>query len=362
MIEIIGKYNKSDVFTDELEPATYQQILDMCNLEYLKDAVIKIMPDCHVGTGCTIGTTILFEDDHPIAINPLHVGVDIGCGVKVSKLINADVNFKQLDSVIRNKIPVGFAVHKKKIGAALDFINALNCKKKLTNIDRLACSLGTLGSGNHFIEIDTDSSGKNYLLVHSGSRNLGLQVANFYGSISNRDGFLSVANTQDYLQDMLTCQTFATKNRDRISSTILKEMGIKEVESFHTIHNYIEKDAARKYYILRKGAVSANAGEQLVIPLNMRDGSLLAVGKGNLDWNYSAPHGAGRILSRSQAKKKLDLVEFKKEMEGIYSTSVSKSTLDESPMAYKNISEILKYVGETVKIIDTLKSVYNFKA
>jgi len=360
MIEIIGKYNKADVFVNEIEPLTYKQILDMCNSKYLKDAILKIMPDCHAGAGSTIGTTILFG--HHTVINPYHVGVDIGCGVKVSKLTDFDVKFKRLDAVIRNRIPAGFAVHNKMNSNAMNFINALNCKKELLNIDRLASSLGTLGGGNHFIEIDRDSCGKNYLLVHSGSRNLGLQVANFYGGISNSDGFLSVENTQDYLQDMLICQEFARVNRDEIASAIRKEIGIQEVESFHTVHNYIEKDQLRKCFILRKGAVSANAGEKLVIPMNMRDGTLLALGKGNPDWNFSAPHGAGRILSRSKAKKTLDLVEFKKEMEGIYSTCVSKSTLDESPMAYKNINGLLEYVEQTVEIIDTLKSVYNFKA
>lgn len=360
MIEVIGKYNQADVFVNATDPDTYQQILELCNSEYLKDTVLKIMPDCHAGAGCTIGTTILFGQD--IAINPFYVGVDIGCGVKVSELADSDVNFKRLDSVIKNNIPAGFAVHHKKIGAALDFIDALNCKKKLVNSDRLACSLGTLGGGNHFIEIDTDSSGKKYVLVHSGSRNLGHQVATYYGSISNSDGFLRVEDTRDYLEDMQTCEAFAKANRDRISRTILKEMGIKEVGGFHTVHNYIEKNAYGNCSILRKGAVRASTGEKLVIPMNMRDGTLLAVGKGNPDWNFSAPHGAGRILSRSMAKKTLDLAAFKKEMEGIYSTSVSKNTLDESPMAYKSMNDLLEYVGETVDIIDTLKSVYNFKA
>lgn len=360
MIEIIGKYNKANVFVNDIDPENYQQILDMCNLENLKNTVIKIMPDCHAGKGCTIGTTILFSKDTPI--NPFYVGVDIGCGVKVSELTDFDMNFKRLDTVIKNNIPSGFAVHQKKIGAALDFIDALNCKKKLTDIDRLASSLGTLGGGNHFIEMDTDSWGKKYLLIHSGSRNLGHQVATYYGSTSNSDGFLSAENTQDYLEDMHTCQAFAKANRDWISRTILKEIGVKEVESFHTVHNYIEKDVLGNCSILRKGAVRSNAGEQLVIPMNMRDGSLLAVGKNNPDWNFSAPHGAGRILSRSQAKKTLDLAEFKKEMAGIYSTSVSKGTLDESPMAYKTMKDLLEYIGETVDITDSLKSVYNFKA
>lgn len=360
MTEVIGKYNKADVFADEIEPVTYQQILDMCNTEHLKGAVIKIMPDCHAGVGCTIGTTILFG--HHMNINPFHVGVDIGCGVKVSELADADVNFKQLDAVIKNKIPVGFAVHNKTNDDAMDFINALNCKKGLRDIDRLASSLGTLGSGNHFVEIDIDSCGQQYLLVHSGSRNLGLQVANFYGGISNSDGFLSIEDSRDYLDDMFICQKFAKASRDSISNTILKELGIKEYETFHTVHNYIEKNILKNCFILRKGAVSAYAGEKLIIPMNMRDGSLLAVGKGNPDWNFSAPHGAGRIMSRSKAKKTLKLLEFKKEMKGVYSTCVSKSTLDESPMAYKKMKDISKYIGETVDIIDILKSVYNFKA
>lgn len=368
MIEIQGKYNKADVFASEVEPETYKQILNMCNLEQLKDSVIKIMPDCHAGKGCTIGTTILMPEDTPI--NPFFVGVDIGCGVELVDLYSDDMytgsinsnplDFRELDKIIRTFIPYGFSVNGVEDEATAFEIKELNCYKQLQKLEHLHKSLGTLGGGNHFIEVSKDQDGRFYLQVHSGSRNLGNQVATIYGKIANKDGFLTGELKDKYLHDMRICQNFAKTNRNAICQKIAYKMGIEGMVICDTVHNYIETFPG--HILLRKGAVRANHEETLVIPMNMRDGTIIARGLNNQDWNYSAPHGAGRILSRSQAKKKLDVKEFETQMKDIYSTCISKDTLDESPMAYKPMETILDQICDTVRIIDIITPVYNFKA
>lgn len=358
MIEINGKYNKANVFIDDIEKETYKQILAMCNLKQLETSTIRIMPDCHAGAGCTIGTTIRMPHNTPI--NPYYVGVDIGCGVEVVKL-EGSFSFQELDEVIRKNVPYGFQINDHEEDKAIELINNLFCKEKLRNLDRLYKSLGTLGGGNHFIEIAENKDRERFLLIHSGSRNLGHQVATIYGKMADKDGFLTGELVKDYLHDMNICQHYAEINRILMVSKIVVNLNLTEAErECTTIHNYIEMHM--DCITLRKGAVRAMKDEKLVIPLNMRDGTILAKGKENLEWNCSAPHGAGRILSRSQAKKILELSEFIKEMNGVYTTCVSKETLDEAPMAYKSMSMILENISETVEIIDVLKPVYNFKA
>lgn len=358
MVKIKGRFNTASVFIDDIEKETYQQILAMCNLKQLENTVISIMPDCHAGAGCTIGTTIRMPQHTPI--NPFYVGVDIGCGVDVVKLSGA-FSYEALDAVIRTHIPFGFGINDQKEDKAIELIGNLFCQDKLKNIDRLNRSLGTLGGGNHFIEIAENQERQQFLLVHSGSRNLGHQVATIYKKMADLDGFLTGALRTDYLHDMNICQRFAEINRVLIRNKVIEHLNLSPPERVcTTIHNYIEMN--RECITLRKGAVRAMTDEKLVIPINMRDGTILAKGRGNRVWNCSAPHGAGRILSRSQAKKTLDLAEFIEVMNGVYTTCVSKETLDEAPMAYKSMNVILDHISETVEIIDILKLVYNFKA
>lgn len=357
MIEIKGKYNTAEVFTDEIEKETHKQILEMCNLKELENSTIKIMPDCHAGKGCTIGTTIMMPDDAPI--NPFFVGVDIGCGVELMKL-QGDFAFDQLDDVIRKNIPFGFSVYDRQCAQAEEFVKKLNCFDQLKNKEHLYKSLGTLGGGNHFIEVAENQEEERFLLIHSGARNLGNQVALIYGAAANKEGFLNGELRDKYLQDMRMCQAFAEANRNSIGMEIIVRLDIRGSTECTTVHNYIEMNW--EMITLRKGAVSAWPDEKLVIPMNMRDGTILAKGKGNQNWNFSAPHGAGRILSRSQAKKRLEVSEFKKEMTGIFTTCISKDTLDEAPMAYKPMAQIIEHIGDTIEILDILKPVYNFKA
>ena len=377
------------IFAYTIEEAAIEQIINVANL--YDDCKIRIMPDCHAGKGCTIGTTIKLKDK----VTPNLVGVDIGCGMLVVELGNIDIDFNRLDEVINNFVPSGFSVHDKAI-------NNFDCTKFTCNsvLDNDFCdkSIGSLGGGNHFIEIDADENENKYLIIHSGSRNLGVKVCKFYQDLaietlsSNKDeisniiakmksegheheiskvlsklpkkkidkelAYLSGENMNKYIHDMDMAQDFATCNRLTIANIILERMNFKIIDWWQTIHNYIDTDNM----ILRKGAVSAQKGERLIIPMNMRDGSLICTGKGNPDWNYSAPHGAGRLMSRTKAHKTLSENEFENEMKGVHSTSVCESTIDESPMAYKPMQEILDCISDTVKVEKTIKPVYNFKA
>ena len=394
MIELQGKYNTAKVFTDNVEPEAVSQIINLLNQEFVAGSQIRIMPDTHAGAGCTIGTTMTISDK----IVPNLVGVDIGCGMEAVILENDRVELQKLDKVIHSCVPAGFTV-RENIHPYMDDINLkeLRCAKHV-NMERAELSMGTLGGGNHFIELDKDDDGRLYLVVHSGSRNLGKQVAEHYQDAAVRSlkdksketnsliaelkkqgretefqselkklGVRKVDRTlafcegdlfSDYLHDMAIVQHYAVLNRRAIVREIVKNMKFKAADSFTTIHNYIDLDSM----VLRKGAISAKEGERVLIPINMRDGSLICVGKGNPDWNYSAPHGAGRLMSRSAAKASFTLTQFERSMEGIYSSTVNKSTIDESPMAYKPMEEIINNIGDTVEITATIRPLYNFKA
>lgn len=395
------------IFTDNIEREALNQIYALVKQPAFSDCKVRIMPDVHAGAGCVIG----FTADLGEKVIPNIVGVDIGCGMLTTNLGNIDINFNELDEVIRRYVPSGRNVHDfENTKPATDIIDKLYCKEKLKNVDWLKRSCGTLGGGNHFIEIDEDKKGNKYLIIHSGSRNVGKQVAEIYqqmaiDDISGKSNFkedsekliseykssgrekeinkamkalklsyeqnttkipkelsyLTGEHREMYLHDMKLCQEFAVLNRRTIQSIICYYMGweiTKETERFQTIHNYIEHETN----IVRKGAISAKTGEKVLIPINMRDGCILGIGKGNEDWNYSAPHGAGRIMSRSKAKEMVSLEEYEKSMSGIFTTSVNVSTIDESPMAYKPIKEIVENIKDAVEIVDIIKPVYNFKA
>jgi RNA-splicing ligase RtcB len=370
MLELKGKYNFAKVFTDTTPKEAISQITTLLNQPFVQDSTICIMPDVHVGAGCTIGTTMTITDK----VVPNLVGVDIGCGIETVLLKNSHVELQRLDHIINKYIPAGFNIR----GTAHPFSdeidwNDLRCANHV-NKNRAALSIGTLGGGNHFIELDKDDDDRLYLVVHSGSRNLGKQVCEYYqktafsyleelqkNKTEKIDKNLAYAEGQlfaDYIHDMKITQRYAMLNRKAIVKEIMKQMKLKSEESFSTIHNYIDLEVM----ILRKGAISAMAGEQVLIPINMRDGSLICIGKGNPDWNYSAPHGAGRLMSRSVAKEEITLRQFKESMKGIYSNSISKSTVDEAPFAYKPMSEITANISDTVDIIKIIKPIYNFKA
>lgn len=367
MITIEGKHNQAIVYTDNLEPSAEGILKTFCDQEFLADSKIRVMPDVHAGKGCTIGTTMTIHD----AVIPCAVGVDIGCGILTVKLKDKRINLPDLDSYIRKNIPYGFAVRERPHrGHGRIDINELYCLKKIPQ-NRMLESLGTTGGGNHFEEIDRDDDGNLYLLIHTGSRNPGLQVANHYqdmayqsfggkkqSEIAHDLAYLTGDAFEMYIHDMHFMQQFAALNRRIIADDIIDALGLHEDFRFDTIHNYIDTDNM----ILRKGACAAYAGETLIIPMNMRDGSLICVGKGNPDWNYSAPHGAGRIMSRTEAFNSISLTEFKKSMEGIFTTSVDKDTIDEAPMAYKPMEEIVKHIEPTVEIVKQIKPIYNFKA
>lgn len=400
MIEIIGKFNTAICYTNELEPTAYSQIETVCNEQAFENSKIRIMPDVHAGKGCTIGTTMTIVDK----VVPNMVGVDIGCGMYTVNLGKVDIDLATFDEAAHS-IPCGRNVWE---GRQERFdLTQLRCYRNLKDTKRLERSLGTLGGGNHFIEIDVDEDGNKYLIVHSGSRNLGTQVAEYYQGIAidlnlgkeeyfkkreeiirtyKEQGrrseiqatlklmekeweakeptiprelcFLYGSFMEDYLHDIRICQEFAQRNREKMAEILLQKTGLVAVEAFQTIHNYIDVDEL----ILRKGSVSAKAGEKLLIPINMRDGSLICIGKGNADWNYSAPHGAGRLMSRSAAFERLTMEEYEKQMEGIYTTCVNTATLDESPMAYKNMDEIVANIEPTAEIVAHIKPIYNFKA
>ena len=404
MQEVKGKYNTAKVFTDVIDETSLKQIQLLCNQEFTAGEKIRLMPDVHAGAGCTIGTTMTIKDK----IVPNLVGVDIGCGMEtlvIHKDSDVAKNFSGavLDKIIRKNIPCGFDIRKK----AHDFVLEVEWNKvkgKFTK-NRAILSLGTLGGGNHFIEADKDDEGNLYIVVHSGSRHAGLEIAEYYQEMAwnqlnqktkaDLDAMIAELkatgrqseieekriemNTQiktaipkdlayvsgylfdDYINDMKIMQHFAALNRKAMIDSISIGLRIKKedlIEQFTTIHNYIDIENM----ILRKGAVSAKKGEKLLIPINMRDGSLVCIGKGNEDWNCSAPHGAGRVMSRMKAKRQLSMEEFKAQMSGIYSTTVSKETLDEAPMAYKTMDDIVNNINPTAHIEKIIKPIFNFKA
>lgn len=398
MIEINGKYTSAKIFSDNVEEAALEQITLLCNQKFTQGQKIRIMPDVHWGNGCCVGTTMTLSDK---VVSNL-VGVDIGCGMFTAKIAEKNLDFAKLDAVIRKDVPSGFNIHTRHQDSFMEKlgVDKLKCRKAI-NFERASKSLGTLGGGNHFIEVDKDDEGNLYIVVHSGSRNLGKQAAEHYQKLAaeklngrvvqntssiidslKRDGKTSIISSvlqalklgkekvakdleylqgsdfEDYIHDMAIIQAYASMNRERMISRIVNGMNLTVVESFQTIHNYIDT----KNMIMRKGSVSAQNGEKLLIPINMRDGSLVCIGKGNADWNYSAPHGAGRIMSRSKAKQLLNMDEYRKSMDGIFTKSVSEDTIDEAPMVYKPLDEIVENVKDAVDIIANIKPVYNFKA
>lgn len=400
MFEIKGKMNTAICYAKVVEDEAIEQIRRMCDYALTEGSRIRIMPDVHSGKGCTIGTTMTIVDK----ACPNIVGVDIGCGMYTLKLKANDLDFERIDEAC-HFIPSGMNTWE---GRKERFdLTDLRCFRSLRDSKRLERSLGTLGGGNHFIEVDKASDGTYYLIIHSGSRNLGKQVAEIYQQLAidlhagkeeyfkKRDEIISTYKEagrraeiqtaladlkndfeakallipedicwlygsflEDYLHDVEICQRFAKRSREIMAEVILERTKMEASEGFHTIHNYIDT----KEKILRKGAIAAHDGEKVLIPINMRDGSVLAVGKGNPEWNYSAPHGAGRIMSRTKAKETLDMESYQNAMEGIYTTSVNEKTLDEAPMAYKSLEDIIDVIKESVDIIDIMKPVYNFKA
>ena len=365
---IKGRYNEAIVFTDEVEDTAKQQVYELCNQEFLQDAKIRMMPDLHAGKGCTIGTTMTITDK----IVPNFVGVDLGCGMICVELDikKEQIDFKKLDQIIRRNIPSGMNVRKKAHPNASEVPFA----EIITPINegRARVSIGTLGGGNHFIELNEGKGGRIYLVIHSGSRNPGKQISDHYQQVAintvsaNRHGaqinkdmaYVEGKNMQNYLHDVRIAQKYAAVNRKTMAEVITENMGWKTLSEFDTIHNYIDVDKM----ILRKGAISAELDEIVIIPMNMRDGSLICRGKGNPDWNYSGPHGAGRLMSRSQARRQVKVAEFEDMMKDVWSTSVSKSTIDESPFAYKKMEDIIRHIGDTVEILEIIKPLYNFKA
>lgn len=394
MIELKGKYTNASVYTDNIEQQAISQIIEMCNQEFTKGCKVAIMPDVHAGKGCTIGTTMEIKDK----VVPNIVGVDLGCGMLCVKLKDKTIDFKKLDDVIRKFVPHGMNVRNTPHSFISRVnLNDLKCINNI-NLDRANKSLGTLGGGNHFIEINEDEVGDLYLVIHTGSRYLGKQIAEHYQDLAIRTlqdnrvdkqtlieklkkedrvkdiqselakvkdvkipshlAYLEGDNLKNYLHDIDIAQKYSTENRHAIADTIISKMELTVDDSFTTIHNYIDLDNN----ILRKGAISAQLGEKVIIPINMRDGSIIAIGKGNSEWNCSAPHGAGRILSRSKAKELVSFDEFKNSMKDVWSTSVCESTIDESPMAYKPVDEIINNIQDTAEIISIIKPLYNFKS
>lgn len=398
MVTIQGQYNTAICYTNELEGAALEQIQAVCNQSEFTDCKIRIMPDVHAGKGCTIGTTMTIRDK----IVPGMVGVDIGCGMETVELEEHEIDFEKLDALIRKEIPFGREIRDipHPLNSEID-LTQLRCAGQV-NLDRAMHSIGSLGGGNHFIEVDRAEDGRLFLVIHSGSRHLGTEVADYYQNEGRRalwggakhqiqetisklkaEGrFREIQKTitalkkeheldipkdlayvegklfDDYIYDMKLTQQFAVLNRKAMADVILEGMGLHAMDIFTTIHNYIDTEAM----ILRKGSVSAKAGEKLLIPINMRDGSLICIGKGNKEWNCSAPHGAGRLMSRRAALSTLSMEEFQKEMKGIYTTCVVPDTLDESPMAYKSLDDIVSQIGPTAEIVERIRPVYNFKA
>lgn len=390
------------IFTDNIDDKAVEQINLLLEQDAFKDSKIRIMPDVHAGKGCVIG----FTGDLGLKVIPNIVGVDIGCGMFCANLGKIDIDYKVLDDFINSNIPSGMNVNDKKL---VDFdLTRLRCFKSLKNLEWIENSLGSLGGGNHFIEIDESDDGEKYLVIHTGSRNLGVQVADFYqdladklvnhdleGYYKKRDeilttykelgkereietalkelkkelevskevipyelAYLEDNNREDYLHDMKICQEFAVLNRLTIAKRIAEYMGWNIDNYFESVHNYISFDDN----IVRKGSISAKLGERVIIPINMRDGCIVGTGLGNEDWNYSAPHGAGRVMSRMEALKNINLDEYKESMKDIYTTSVNEGTKDEAPFVYKSLEEILEHIIPTVKVDNIIKPRYNFKA
>lgn len=397
--------NPVKVYAKTFEYEAYDQVKRLANYEPYLNSIIRIMPDAHAGKGCTVGTTMTLHG----MVTPNLVGVDIGCGMLVINLghnqFNGEPDLKKLDEVIHKFVPAGFEIHNQA-WTKFNKLDDLLCRNSV-DLQRAVLSIGTLGGGNHFVSIEqSQTNGDKYLVIHTGSRNLGVQVCKFYQdlafkklnemseikkqvsneviakckaegrqkdiptelkkalanikkpSASKELAHLTGNDFNNYIYDMEIVQEYAVLNRRTIANIILQKMGWKEISSFETIHNYIDT----KNMILRKGSVSAQKDEMLIIPINMRDGSLICIGKGNPDWNWSAPHGAGRLLSRSKAKQAITMDEYEKSMEGIYTTTVNTSTLDESPMAYKPMDEIIECIEPTVNVIEVIKPIYNFKA
>lgn len=406
------------IFTDNIEESALEQIKQLLSIDVFSDKKIRIMPDVHAGAGCVIG----FTGDLGDKVIPNIVGVDIGCGMRVIKLgKTGNIDFHAFHEHINSHVPSGMVIREEKKGfkpllqeemdiycEAKDMLKYLHCYRNLKNVDRLKKSIGTLGGGNHFIELDRDDTGNVYLVIHTGSRNLGKQVAEIYQeraikhltagadefeesikrvieeykAAGRRDEiqrvikkmrreynsakpslprdlcFVEGEAREEYLHDMRLCQRWAVLNRKLIGKLLMKFFQDVEVtEEYESIHNYISDDN-----MIRKGSISAKEGEKCIIPLNMRDGSLICVGKGNPDWNYSAPHGAGRVLSRSQAYEKITMEDFENSMKGIYSESINDFTRDESPMVYKPAEEIIANIGDTVEIETIIRPIFNFKA
>lgn len=400
MLEIKGKVNTAICYAKVIDEGAIDQIQRMCDYNLTEGCKVRIMPDVHQGKGCTIGTTMTVKDK----VCPNIVGVDIGCGMYTVKLADKTLDFEKIDEAC-HYIPSGMKVWKGRM-ERFD-LTQLRCYRALKNSKRLERSLGTLGGGNHFIEIDKSSDGTYYLVIHSGSRNLGKQVAEIYQQLAidlhsgkeeyfkKRDEIISTYKAEgrraeiqnvlkelkkeytsnepdvpmdlcwlygnfmeDYLYDVEICQRFAKRSREKMAEIILERTGMTAKEQFHTIHNYIDVDEM----ILRKGSIAAHKGEKVLIPINMRDGSIIAMGKGNPEWNYSAPHGAGRVMSRATAKQTVNMDEYREAMKGIYTTSVNENTIDEAPMVYKSLDDIIDVINESVDIIEVIKPVFNFKA
>lgn len=394
MLKLQGKYNEAKVFTNNVDETATGQIIDLCNQEFVKDSQIRIMPDTHAGAGCTIGTTMTIQDK----IVPNLVGVDIGCGMEVVVIDKKkeEINFDCLDETIRKFVPSGFRIRDKehRFSKMIDFDGV----RAPFTLQRAQKSIGTLGGGNHFVELNEDGKGNVYIVIHSGSRNLGKQIAEYYQNFayeqlidvtSMKDeiikrlteegrakeiqetlrgiqkpkvrkelAYLEGQGFKDYMNDMNIAQKYAALNRKAMIDEIVTKMDWKITDQFTTIHNYIDMGNM----ILRKGAISAQKDERVIIPINMRDGSIIAFGKGNPDWNFSGPHGAGRIMSRKKAKESLSLEEFQNTMTEVWTTSVVESTIDEAPMVYKPMDEIIENTKETIDIKHIIKPLYNFKA
>lgn len=398
MFEIKGKVNTAICYATVVEDTAIEQIRRMCDYDFTEGSKIRIMPDVHAGKGCTIGTTMTVIDK---AV-PNIVGVDIGCGMYTVDIGKPDIDFEKFDEACHT-VPSGMSVwdgRKERFD-----LTELKCYRVLKDARYIERSLGTLGGGNHFIEIDEAADGTKYLIIHSGSRNLGKQVAEYYQKLaveihSGKDEYYAARDAliaeykasgrrseiesalkelkweskeclipddlcylygtyfEDYLHDVEICQRFAKRNREKMAEVIFEMTGIVPEDAFHTIHNYIDTDEM----ILRKGSIAAHKGEKVLIPINMRDGSVLAIGKGNPDWNFSAPHGAGRLMSRTVAKNTLSMDEYQEMMKGVYTTSINENTLDEAPMAYKSLEDIIDVIKESVDVIEVLHPIYNFKA
>ena len=372
MITVAGKYNTADCYCSSLESKARSQIQNVCDRREFAGCKIRIMPDVHAGMGCTIGTTMTVSDK----VVPAMVGVDIGCGMETVRIKERRIDFNMLDKLIRREIPGGRHIRRTphSFAPGIDFTK-LFCADHV-DLERASLSIGTLGGGNHFIEVDVAGDGTLYIIVHSGSRHLGNQAALYYqnagyeklceasASCGSEDqipkdlAYVEGKMFDEYINDMAFIQNYALMNRKAMIDIIISGMGLTALESFSTIHNYIDINTM----ILRKGAVSALKGQKLLIPVNMRDGSLICMGKGNPDWNYSAPHGAGRLMNRRAAFEQLSMAEYTFSMKDVFSTCISRNTLDEAPMAYKSIDEIIEFIGPTAEITERIKPVFNFKA